>query len=64
MQQHLSKLLRIIIGESHHPWGTGYRGMYCCEGYGFQTVKSKKGYRMKSESLAHFPENWSIGWRF
>ena len=38
--------------------------MCCCEGYGFQTVKSKIGYRMKSESLAHFPENWSIAWRF
>ena len=26
-------------------------------GYGFQTVKSEIGYGMKSESLAHFPEN-------
>ena len=49
---------------SGHPWGTGYRGMCCSEGYGFQTVKSEIGYGMKSESLAHFPENWSIGWRF
>ena len=49
---------------SGHPWGMGYVGLCCCEGYGFQTVKSKIGYRMKSESLAHFPENWSIGWRF
>ena len=49
---------------SGHPWGTGYRGMCCCEGYGFQTVKSEIGYGMKSESLAHFLENWSIGWRF
>ena len=38
--------------------------MCYCEGYGFQTVKSTIGYRLKSESLAHFPENWSIGWRF
>ena len=48
---------------SCHPWGTGYL-CAACEGYGFQTVKSKIGYRMKSESLAHFPENWSIAWRF
>ena len=30
--------------------------MCCCQGYGFQTVKSEIGYTMKSESMAHFPE--------